>query len=62
MKPRRTTLYTLSEEDFNTLMDFVYQDDKADTNQSTYPGMTYEQGMLAVLDVISGNSTVEDVT
>ena len=53
---------TLSQTDYDTLTNFVYADDKADTGQSAFPGMTYEQGMLAVLDVIQGNVSAEELT
>jgi hypothetical protein len=52
--------FTLDPADYDKLLDFVFNSQKG--GSSRFPGMSYEDGILAVLDVIVGNLTVEDVT
>lgn len=33
-----------------------------ETGESKFPGMSYEEGIKAVLDVLDGNISVEDAT
>ena len=53
-------MHTLSDSDYDALLSFAFEGEE--TGRSKFPGMTYEQGVLAVLDVIAGNTTVEEAT
>ena len=50
-------MYELSEADHATLTTFFM---KAKEHGSAYPGMSFEDGIEAVLDVIDGNQTAEE--
>lgn len=49
----------LSEEDYQKLMAFIHE---AMDEGSHYPGQSYEDGMLAVIDVMDGNMTADEAT
>ena len=49
----------LKREDYNQLTDFAMNGKEFGTK---YAGMTYEDGIMAVLDVMEGNLTVEEAT
>lgn len=48
----------LTEDDINRLRDYIFE---ADENGSHFAGMTYEQGMAAVLDIIEEECTVDEL-
>ena len=50
---------SLSQSDYDIIAAFVF---KGMEKGSQLPGMSYEDGMLAVLDVIDGNSTAKEAT
>jgi hypothetical protein len=47
----------LSRSDIDRLRDFISQ---AEEVGSTFPGMTYEDGMGVILDVLEGGCTVSE--
>jgi hypothetical protein len=49
---------SLTKEQYDKLMAFVYQSN--DNGMSKFPGMTYEQGIEAVLSILDGDETVEE--
>ena len=49
----------LQEADYQKLITFVFI---AKENGTHFAGMTFEDGMEAVLDVIDGNQTADEVT
>ena len=48
----------LTEDDINRLRDYIFE---ADENGSHFAGMTYEQGMAAVLDIIEEECTLDEI-
>ena len=50
---------TLSEADYNTLIEFVFE---AKNEGTHFSGMTFEDGIEAVIDVMDGNTTAAEVT
>jgi len=50
----------LTQEQYDKLFDFAYEHDES--GEEHFPGMTYEEGIKAVLNVIEGSSTVDEVT
>jgi hypothetical protein len=48
----------LNGEDSDKLTEFAM---KGQDQGSKYPGMSYEDGIMAVLDVIEGNQTADEV-
>ena len=48
----------LTEDDINRLRDYIFE---ADENGTHFAGMNYEQGMAAVLDIIEGEYTVDEL-
>lgn len=50
-------MYELSEAEYETLTAFIM---KAKEHGSAFSGMTFENGIEAVLDVLDGNQTVEE--
>lgn len=48
----------LKKPDYDKLVAFAMH---AMDHGSKYPGMTYEEGIMAVLDVIDGNQTADEV-
>lgn len=48
----------MSEEDLERLRNYVFEADEKGTH---FAGMTYEQGMSAVLDIIEGECTVDEL-
>lgn len=48
----------LKQADYDKLVAFAMH---AMDHGSKYPGMTYEEGIMAVLDVIDGNQTADEV-
>ena len=51
---------TISQEDYDKLINFVYEEPFFSAGGSHFSGMTYEQGMMAVLDVLEGNQTADE--
>ncbi len=49
----------LTQEDYDKLIAFAM---KGKEEGSAYPGMSYEDGIEAVLDVIDGNMTAAEAT
>lgn len=48
----------LNENDYQTLMAFIME---AKENGTHFSGQTYEDGLEAVIDLMEGNLTVEEV-
>ena len=48
---------TLTEEDYNILMEFVFE---AKDKGTHFSGMTFEDGIEAVIDVMDGNQTAAE--
>ena len=49
---------TLDDEtDKRKLLEFAMRDDGG----SAFPGMTYEQGIMAMLDLMDGNTTIKEI-
>ncbi len=48
----------LKQEDYDKLVEFAIDGKEKGTK---YAGMTYEDGIMAVLDVIDGNMTAKEV-
>jgi hypothetical protein len=49
----------LSDADYDKLIAFIFE---AKDNGPHHAGMTYEDGMEAVIDVMEGNTTAEEAT
>lgn len=47
----------LTKEEVNALVEFVFT---SHTKGSKFPGMTFEDGVMAVLDIMEDNQTVEE--
>jgi len=48
----------LTQDDYDKLIEFAFEGKQQGTK---YAGMTYEDGIMAVLDVIDGNMTAAEV-
>jgi hypothetical protein len=49
----------LTQQDYDIIIAFIH---RGMEEGSQLPGMSYEDGMLAVLDVMDSNSTAEEAT
>jgi len=47
-----------SDDAYDALMDFIFY---ARQHGSFYSGMTYEDGLLSIIDLLEGNEDVQDI-